>query len=125
MAFAKWVFIVAAILGILVLAPSYFLEARIGRDFPPPITHPENFYGFTGVALAWQILFLIIARDPLRFRPVMLVAMLEKLSFGIAVVVLYVRGRVATPVMVAGIADLVFAFLFFLAWRSTREKQGT
>ncbi|HEX7833765.1 MAG TPA: hypothetical protein VF787_29195 [Thermoanaerobaculia bacterium] len=125
MNFAKWVFIVAAILGILVLVPNYFLEERIGRDFPPPITHPENFYGFTGVALAWQILFLVIARDPRRFRPVMPVASLEKLSFGIAVVVLYVRGRVATPVLVAGVADLVFAFLFFLAWRATREKQGT
>ena len=125
MTFAKWVFIVAAILGILVLVPNYFLEERIGRDFPPPITHPENFYGFTGVALAWQILFLIIARDPRRFRPVMPVAMLEKLSFGIAVVVLYVRGRVVTPVLVAGVADLAFAFLFFLSWRATKEKQGT
>jgi hypothetical protein len=41
MTFAKRVFLIAGVYGVLVLAPQYFLEARIGRDFPPPITHPE------------------------------------------------------------------------------------
>jgi hypothetical protein len=121
MAFAKWVFIVAAILGILVLAPSYFLEARIGRDFPPPITHPEHFYGFIGVALAWQVLFFIIARDPVRYRGAMIPAILEKVTFGAAAVALYAQGRLAVPVLGAGILDLVFAALFFVAFRATPE----
>ncbi len=124
MNFAKRVFFIAGVLGVLVLAPMYFLEERIGRDLPPPITHPENFYGFIGVALAWQILFFIIARDPLRLRSVMPVAMLEKLAFGIPCVVLFVQGRVVMPVLGAGIADLTFAILFFLAWRSTNEAAG-
>jgi hypothetical protein len=50
--FARVVFLVAGIYGILVLLPQYFLEERIGIDSPPPITHPEHFYGFVGVALA-------------------------------------------------------------------------
>ena len=52
---ARWVFLVAGVYGVLVVLPQYSLEARIARDFPPPITHPEYFYGFIGVALAWRV----------------------------------------------------------------------
>ena len=45
MKFAKIVFLVAGIYGLIVLLPLYFLEERTGRDFPPPITHPEYYYG--------------------------------------------------------------------------------
>jgi hypothetical protein len=40
MKFAKIVFWIAAIWGILVLTPLYFLYDTIGRQDPPPITHP-------------------------------------------------------------------------------------
>jgi hypothetical protein len=62
MIFARRLFLLAGIYGILVLAPQYFLEAKLGQDYPPPITHPEQFYGFIGVALAWQAAFLLISR---------------------------------------------------------------
>jgi hypothetical protein len=65
-AFARRVFTLAGLYGVLVLVPQYFMEDQVGRDFPPPITHPENYYGFIGVALAWQVLFFILARDPVR-----------------------------------------------------------
>lgn len=39
-AFARRVFTVAGVYGILVLVPQYFMEAKVGRDYPPPITHP-------------------------------------------------------------------------------------
>ena len=45
----------AGIYGLLVLAPQYLMERHIGIDFPPEITHPEYFYGFVGVTLAWQV----------------------------------------------------------------------
>lgn len=121
MTFAKRVFFVAAILGVIVLAPQYFLEAKIGRDFPPPITHPEHFYGFVGVALAWQILFFIIARDPVRYRGAMIPAVLEKVAFGAAAIALYAQGRAAVPILVGGVLDLIFAALFWVAWRATQE----
>ena len=69
MIFARRVFLIAGIYGLLVLLPLYFMEARIGRDQPPAITHPEYFYGFLGVAVSWQVAFLVISRDPVRFRP--------------------------------------------------------
>jgi hypothetical protein len=49
MKFAKLVFTIAGVYGILVILPQYFLEAKNGRDFPPPINHPEYYYGFIGV----------------------------------------------------------------------------
>lgn len=122
MKFAKWVFVVAAIYGLVVLIPQYFMEERIGRDFPPPITHPEHFYGFVGVALAWQVAFLIIARDPARYRPLMWTAILEKVAFGSATIVLYEQRRLALPTLVAGFIDLTFAVLFLVAIRSTRQQ---
>ena len=92
MKFAKIVFLVAGIYGLLVLLPQFFLEGKIGRDTPPPITHPEFFYGFICVAVAWQVLFLVLSTDPVRYRPMMIPAMLEKIGFPIAVVILYLQG---------------------------------
>src|SRR5512133_135989 len=84
--FARRVFLLAGIYGLVVLLPQYALVDRIGRDTPPPITHVEYFYGFVGVAIAWQLCFLAVARDPVRLRAVMLPAVVEKLAFGVPVV---------------------------------------
>ena len=121
-ALARRIFTVAGIYGVLVLFPQYFMEGRVGLDFPPPITHPEHYYGFVGVALAWQVLFLIMARDPVRFRLAMLPATLEKLAFGGAAVVLYLQGRLAPLIFGAGVLDLIFAALFVVAFRATAES---
>ena len=91
MRFARWVFLAAGIYGIVALAPLYFLEDRVGRDYPPAISHPQYFYGFIGVGLAWQALFLLIALDPDRLRPAMLLAIVEKATFAIAVALLFTR----------------------------------
>jgi len=116
MAFARRVFTIAGIYGIVVLLPQHFLEDRIGRDNPPPITHAENFYGFIGTALAWQVLFLLIARDPVRYRPMMPVAVLEKLAFGVPAIVLFAQGRLAASVLGFGLVDLALAVLFTLSF---------
>ena len=110
---------VAGIWGILVLAPLYFLESLIGVRNPPPITHPEYFYGFVGVGLAWQILFLIIASDPIRYRGVMPAGVLEKLAFALAVYVLFARQRVDASMAAAATIDLFWAMLFIAAFVKT------
>jgi len=120
MKFAKRVFIVAGIYGLLVLLPQYFLEQKTGRDFPPAISHPEFYYGFIGIGLAWQVLFLIIARDPLRYRLMMLPSILEKASFGIAVFLLYFQQRVALPMVFAAVVDLILGALFLISFLRTR-----
>src|SRR5215475_4169582 len=95
MRFAKTVFLVAGIYGLIVLLPQYFLEAKTGHDYPPPITHPELYYGFIGVTVAWQVVFLVLSRDPERYRPLMIPAVLEKAVWVVAVAALYWQQRIA------------------------------
>ena len=115
MLFAKRVFHIAAIYGLAVLLPQYFMEERIGSDFPPPINHPEHFYGFIGVAAAWQVAFLIIARDPARYRLIMIPGVLEKAAFGIAAIVLFTLGRIPATLLAFGVVDLLWGALFLMA----------
>ena len=73
MNFAKWIYRIAGIYGLLVLAPQFFLERAVSQTSPPAITHPEYYYGFAIIGLAWQVAFIVISNDPQRFRPLMLV----------------------------------------------------
>ncbi len=120
MRFAKIVFWIAGIWGLLVIPPLYFMFDLIGRKDPPPITHPGFFYGFVGVALAWQVAFLIIATDPVRYRPVMIPSILEKVSYSTAVIVLVLQGRMHPSDLVFAGTDLLLGLLFVIAYCKTR-----
>jgi hypothetical protein len=69
MRFARIAYGVAAAYGFLTLTPLYFMVGTIGHDAPPPVTHPQFYYGFVGVALLWQMVFVLIARDPFGTDP--------------------------------------------------------
>lgn len=120
MKLARYIFLFAGIYGLLVLAPQYFLEAKTGTDYPPAITHAEYFYGFIGVGLAWQIVFLLIGLNPKRYRPLMLVAaLLEKFPFAAAAVVLFLQNRLPAVMLGAGMFDLILGVLFTVAYLRT------
>ncbi len=119
MRFAKLVFLIAGIWGMLVLTPLYFMFDLIGRKDPPPITHPAFYYGFVGAGLAWQIAFLTIAKYPVRLRYVMIPAVLEKFTYGIAMLVLYSEARVQRPDLVLAGVDMVLGILFIVAFLKT------
>jgi len=121
--YARRVFLIAGIYGIAVLLPQYFLELFL--ELPEPITRPEQFYGFVGVALVWQFAFLLIASDVRRYRPLMVIAVLEKLSFGLPVLLLYATGRVEATVLGAGLIDLVLGALFVVAYRGCAGEAVT
>jgi hypothetical protein len=121
MKFARWLFAVAALYGAVALLPMYFQEAMVATTQPPAITHAEYYYGFIGVALAWQLAFVFIAMDPRRYRPMMIPAMVEKLAFGAAAVVLFMQHRLSPLMLAAGGVDLLFASLFLLAWWQLRQ----
>ena len=120
MRFAKIVFLIAGIQGFLILTPLYFMEGLVGRQTPPAITHPEYFYGFVGVGLAWQFLFLVLSTDPVRYRPMMLPSIVEKVAYGMALIVLYLQGRLPASVLAIGSVDWIFAFLFLAAYFKTK-----
>jgi hypothetical protein len=117
MTFARRVFLIASIYGALILVPGFFLEDLFGRISPPPPNHAEFYYGFYGAALAWQIVYFMIARDPVRYRPLMLVGVFAKLSFFGTCIILYLIGRLEPGGALYGsILDGVFMVLFLIAY---------
>lgn len=124
MTFARRVFLIAGIYGLIVVTPQLFLESKTSHDVPPAITHPEFYYGFVLVVIAWQVAFLLISRDPGRFRPIMIAAMLEKAGFGLAVPILWLQGRVPGFLVAFAAIDLLLGTLFFISWRKTRGSEA-
>jgi hypothetical protein len=125
MKFARWVYAIAGVYGILVTLPLYFTETAIGQLMPPALNHPEYFYGFAGGTLAWQLVFILIARDPLRYRPLMLITLVEKFSFFLAAVVLYTQSRLPVQIMGSATIDLVLGILFCIAYVRTGKAEQT
>jgi hypothetical protein len=121
MRFAKLTFLIAGIYGLLALVPLYFMEQQTGRDYPPPITHPEYYYGFIGVAVAWQLVFIVMSRNPVRYRPLMPVAIVEKASFFVPAVLLYMQHRLSSFMLGAGLIDGVLGLLFAVSYLRTAK----
>jgi hypothetical protein len=122
MKFAKVVFWVAGIWGLVVITPLYFLFDLIGKQDPPAITHPGFYYGFVGCALAWQIAFICIARDPVRLRVMMIPSVVEKFTYCTAVVVLVMQGRTNQRDLVFAVTDITLGVLFVAAFVVTGGK---
>lgn len=119
MQFSRWTFRIAGVYGLLLLVPQYLFESQLA----PPLAHPEFFYGFLGVAVAWQVAFLIIGLDPPRYRLLMVPSLLEKISFGVAALVLVALERTSALVAPFAAIDLVFALLFAIAlWLCPRRR---
>jgi hypothetical protein len=118
--FAKVAFRIAGIWGLFITVPLYFLFELTGIRNPPAITHAEFYFGFVGVTLVWQIAFFVIASDPIRFRPFILVAILEKLSYILAIPILYLQHRVAGNQLIWVGTDSVLCLLFIASYLKTR-----
>jgi hypothetical protein len=122
MRFAKWVFLLAGITGVLMVIPPYFLEEQFGRDNPPLVNHPEFYYGFFGVILSWQFMFLVIGSDPIQFRKAMIPAMVEKASFAIAIPILFALERVSAIWIGFASMDAIWLVLFLIAYLRTPKE---
>jgi hypothetical protein len=118
----QWLFWGAGIYGILIVAPLFFTEQRMGDDYPPAITHPEFYYGFAGSVLGYQLMYLLIGFDPSRFRPLMLLGAACKLGFAAAVWILYGQGRVAGLMTGLSSIDAALALAFLWAWAKTPAR---
>jgi hypothetical protein len=123
--FARIVFVIAGIWGIVVLTPFYWLVDVTGRRYDPPTAYPQFFYGFFAVALAWQIAFLVIGSNPTRFRALMIPAMLEKFGYVATLGVLFGQGRIASVDAVAAFPDGLLGLLFLAAFVRTGAAPGS
>ena len=119
MSFARRVFIGAGIWGIAALLPLYFLVDLGGRRYPAPTEVPHFFYGFVSVATAWQIAFLVIGTDPVRFRPLMLPSILEKLGYVVGTTALYLQGHISPTDAGSAVPDGLLLLLFVMAFLKT------
>jgi len=114
--FASRVFLFAGIVGLIELLPLYFAEDAIGSLTPPAITHPDIYYGFIGIAVAWQVAFIIMSRDPERYRPLFPALFLEKLLYPVGAFVLCAMGRIPSLALGGAIIDMVWLALFVSIW---------
>ena len=130
MVWIRRLFWIAGIYGLLVVTPQYFLESRISQDQPrvvrgspdpareptPGLPHPEYFYGFIGVVLVWQLVYITIGTDPQRYRPIILLAALAKFSFFATSAVLFTLGRIPAVICYFAGIDFVLGMLFVIAF---------
>jgi hypothetical protein len=114
--FARRVYTVAAVYGVMSLVPGFFTVSRFETLFPPILTHPEFYYGFYGLALVWQFAFFVIARDPARLVTMMPVTVLEKAAWAITVTSMVATDRTARAMLITGGIDAVLGVFFTIAY---------
>lgn len=122
MKIARWTFRTAGVFGLIVMVPMLFIEPLIEQIMPPAVAHPEFFYGFVILNICWQILYLFIAKDPIRFRPIMIPAFLAKASGPVALMWLYLQGRISSQWVTTSIMDGAFAILFLVSFWATKRE---
>ena len=116
---ARWLFRGAAIYGLIVLLPLYFLERAVAAP-DAALAHPEYYYGFVGAAAAWQLVYWTIGGDPVRFRPFMLLGVIAKFGFWVPSTILWATGRTPTSTWLVTNPDLILGLAFLFAWARLR-----
>lgn len=111
--FARRVYIGAAIYGILAVPVLYFTDA--------PDPHRLLYFAFAGIALVFQGVFLVIARDPKRYAAFLPLTVFEKVSFGVPALAFWSQGQAADDMGLGGAVDLLLAALFTFTWLKMRK----
>jgi hypothetical protein len=122
--FAKWVFTIGGIWGVLIIAPLFFVEQQLAAA-TGPFSHPDAYYGFVASTFAWQLGYLVIGRNPSAYRPFMLLGALGKVIYFTGNWVLFAEGRIPISVPLVASPDIVLAILFVIAWFRTRPAPAT
>lgn len=125
MTFAKWVFTIGGVWGVLVIGPLFFVEGLMADATGKPFSHPDIYYGFAASTFAWQLGYLVIGRNPAAYRPFMLLGALGKVIYFAATWTLFLQGRIVITVPVVASPDILLAVLFVVAWFKTRPLAPT
>lgn len=111
MKFARIVFRTAGGLGLLAMIGMYLREGT-------PV-----YYATLAGLLAWQFAFLVIATDPLRYRKLMLPAMVEKFGWVLTLGFFYMRGDIPAVEFFPSVGvHGVLGLLFVAAFMKTRPQ---
>ena len=114
---ATWVFGIAGVYGLFVVIPLYW-----PRSFAEPAVQTLYRYGFAGAATATEILYLLIASDVRRFRPLMPVGVFSKASFAVPALLLVLGHRLDTGTGLVAAIDAGWGIAFLACWIETRSE---
>lgn len=115
--FARRVYIGAAIYGVLAVPQLYLTDA--------PDPHRLLYFAFAGIALVFQGVFVVIARDPVRYAAFLPLTVFEKLSFGVPALAFWSQGQAPGSMALGGAVDLGLMVLFAFTWlRLSRAIQA-
>lgn len=123
MTFARWVFTIGGIWGVLIIGPLFFAESFVAESTGKPFNHPDVYYGFVAAVFSWQLSYLVIGRDPARYRPFMLLGALGKVIYAGGCWLLFAQGRIPVNVPAIATPDLLLAALFVVAWLRTEPAK--
>ncbi len=119
---ARWIFILAAVYGFPVLGVFFFFNPNMIRFASRQ--QPEIYYGFAAIGLAWQAVFLLIAFDPPRYRPLMLIAAIGEKFFFVAILVVLMLRHIARPHWIPpAVCDFILGLAFVVAYAITTPNK--
>jgi hypothetical protein len=118
MRFAKYVFRIAGVYGLLVTFPLYFMEQRNGLSSRSQSSRILLLIHWCHRCI--QILFFFVASDPVRYRPLMFLCVLEKVSLVPTFFILFPQGRYPVLGIPFVVIDLAFGILFVFAYIKTK-----
>ena len=121
----KRIFQTAGAWGLIVLTLGYTSFLTGADPSLLGLARPEFVHGFFLVCLPWQLVFFVIASDPPSYRPIIAVAILEKLPFAGIVFHLYGTGQVNETMLFLGLADATFGLLFCWSFFKTGPANPT
>ena len=120
MRLARIVFRIAGAWGLIILTPLYWLfpgDAGGAAVF----NYAQAYYAFLGVTIAWQLVFFVIASSPVAMRPLMPVAIVEKMGYVVPIAMLAAQGRVTSAQASSAVPDFILGSLFVVAYVKTRR----
>jgi len=118
MAYARRVFGIAAIHGVIVLMLRWTFDPappRAGAAVEPATLLPE----FVPLLIAMSALFALVASEPMRYRALMLVGVVQKAGVGGATLWLHAQQRLPPSSLGASLVELGLACLFVVAYVRT------
>jgi hypothetical protein len=117
---ARWLFGSAAIYNVsgggalLFLRPS--LQPLLGLD-PVAGTNIPTLYIACGFIILFGYAYFLLARDPVRYRPYIPLAVIGKAMVIVSLLVPWLAGQISWPLLAIGGGDPVYLVLFLLFLR--------
>jgi hypothetical protein len=124
MKLARWVFLIAGIFGLIPVVPLVYTTMVKGEAILPDFASMGSFFSVSVFQyVCWQISYIILARDPVRFRSMIILAFFVEITAPLNPLWLFLYGfRLWISIAVV---DFLLAILFVVAfWLTGREPNG-